>query len=81
MVDYAHKPDASSGFTELGSGIPGTPGWVPIVAPLALPVALVGDVVSGVEHHNQIISGDSTRNSTVLTQVQIVMENAGAKAG
>lgn len=78
---YAHKPDASSGFTEVHSGIGGTPAWVPVAAPISLPVALAGEIASGVEHHNQIISGDPGRNETVLTQLQVVMGNAGRGAG
>lgn len=73
---YAHTPSASNGIAELDSGIDGTPLWAKLAAPISPPIAIVADIVSGVEHHNQIISGDPAENRTVLSSVQRILREA-----
>ncbi len=73
---YAIPPDRQHGFTELDSGIPGTPAWVLITKPVSLPIAAIGDLASGLEHHNQIISGDIGENQTVMKQIQTLLTGA-----
>lgn len=73
---YAITPSQSNGITELDSGIAGTPAWVQVAAVLSPPVAVVADVISGVEHHGQIISADPGANQTVIRNLQAILEGA-----
>lgn len=73
---YSIPPDAQHGFTELDSGIPGTPTWAQAAQLISPPIAAVGDLVSGLDHHNQIISGDVGENRKVLLTVNELMYQA-----
>lgn len=64
-----------NGFTELDSGIPGTPAWAQIGKVISPPIA-IGDLASGLDHHNQIISGDISENRVVLETINDVIWNA-----
>lgn len=70
---YSTPPDAEHGFTELDSGIPGTPIWTQLMAPLSPPIAAAGDLMSGLDHHNQIISGNVNENRVVLEVVRDIV--------
>jgi hypothetical protein len=67
---YGVTPSAENGITELNSGIDGTPLWAQIAMPVSPTVGLVADAVSGLDHHNQIISADITQNETVMREIQ-----------
>ena len=72
---YQHAPTPENGFTELDSGIPGTPAWAQIGKVISPPIA-IGDLASGLDHHNQIISGDISENRVVLETINDVIWNA-----
>ncbi len=70
---YAITPTAGNGITELPSGIPGTSSatlLAGVVSP-ALGIYLEGS--SQLEHHNQVISGNPNRNSTVLRNIRDIL--------
>ncbi len=67
---YAISPSEANGVTELDPAIPGTPLWAQLAAPFSPTIAAVADIVSGLDHHNQIISGNPAENRTVLRQLQ-----------
>ena len=69
-------PRSGTGITERPSGISATPTWVAVAAPVSSPVAAVGYFGSGLEHHNQIISGDENRNGVVLRSIRTALRNA-----
>ena len=84
-LGYLHSDDClqadvatneANGFTELDSGIPGSPGWVQAGYVLSPPIAAVGDILSGLDHHTQIISGDVEQNRDVLETVQDLLRKA-----
>lgn len=72
---YQHAPTPENGFTELDSGIPGTPAWAQIGKVISPPIA-IGDLASGLDHHNQIISGDISENRVVMKQIQAFLTGA-----
>ncbi len=72
---YQHAPTPENGFTELDSGIPGTPAWAQIGKVISPPIA-IGDLASGLDHHNQIISGDISENRVVLETINDMIWNA-----
>lgn len=70
---YAITPTEGNGITELPSGIPGTSSatlLAGVVSP-ALGIYLEGS--SQLEHHNQVISGNPNRNSTVLRNIRDIL--------
>ncbi len=73
---YSLRANEANGFTELDSGIPGSPGWVQAGYVLSPPIAAVGDILSGLDHHTQIISGDVEQNRDVLETVQDLLRKA-----
>lgn len=73
---YSLRANEANGFTELDSGIPGSPAWVQAGYVVSPPIAAVGDILSGLDHHNQIISGDVEQNGQVLKTVQSLLYEA-----
>lgn len=84
-LGYLHSDDClqadvatneANGFTELDSGIPGSPGWVQAGYVVSPPIAAVGDILSGLDHHNQIISGAVGENGVVLGEIKRLLAGA-----
>lgn len=68
-LGYKYTPTESNGVTELPSGIAGIPGELrgPLVSRPETAIPYMGIAL---DHHNQIISGDESRNGEVLRQIR-----------
>lgn len=74
---YSLPATEENGFTELDSGIGGTPLLVDAAQVISPPIGLVGDIMSGLDHHNQIISGDISQNGVVLNTLGDIVGEVG----
>lgn len=78
---YAVAPTRANSVIPLESGLPGTPEWAALIAPISPPIAIAADFASGLEQHNRIITADEIENGTVLYEIADHLEMAAMERG